>query len=52
MLPTFDQIIEFVELQKRLEHSLGFTCILVNMNQLEMVTSIHRWRSGRVRSCL
>ena len=39
---SVQQIVEFVDLQRRLEHSLWFTCILVSMNQLEMLTSVHR----------
>jgi hypothetical protein len=37
------QILEFVSLRDKLSHSFSFACTLVEMNLLEVVTSIHRY---------
>ena len=36
------QIMEFVALRDRISHSLNFACVLVDMNLLELVTSVQR----------
>jgi hypothetical protein len=37
----FQKIVEFVNLRDKLSHSLSFACTLVDMNLMEVVTSIH-----------
>ena len=41
--PVALQILEFVGLRDKLSHSFSFACTLVDMNLLEVVTSIHRY---------
>ena len=34
---------EFVALRDRISHSLNFACVLVDMNVLELITSVRRY---------
>ncbi|CAI8015186.1 hypothetical protein GBAR_LOCUS9444, partial [Geodia barretti] len=43
----FQKILEFVGLRDKLSHSFSFACTLVDMNLLEVVTSIHSMEKAR-----